>query len=591
MGTLPNTEQDIKQTTTIERPRICCFDIKSQDIDILKDDGLNIYNGSLGKTIELPLSRQTQSLKVLPNQDFPANLHEYDIFILDLDNNQRVGYNPEENHRKDVTGSRHFCLQCSLPETIFDPRPGMSNLLKDRFKQIKNRRYMVIAFACRNYDITYTQVEVTGFSENTAGSYSRNIYDFFGTGLLEQQIHGFDMTIKKEAGDFHPLLAKHIEAAKYNQTFKHAAIYNSETDDYEENSNFLPLLVNHNHDITSFFFRHEDYDLLILPQFQHKGLFLSELLKEIAPAISPALFPFSKQNSWKLKKDYWLPNEKELALEKQKINADFEKQLQLIDEKIQKNRTDFSFLHNLLTETGDDLVDAVIEYLTWLGFAKVIDMDKEKEDSDIKEEDVQIVIKEGLIIMEVKGIGGTSTDSECSQISKIKHRRCKERNAFDVFALYLVNHQRYLPPLSRRNPPFTKEQKTDALSDERGLLSTWQLYNLYFDIENGIITKEEARNRFIEYGLVTFRPKNLVLIDEPEIILKKGTVCIVNLDSINLKLGDELFVEKNGQFSKATILSIQDNDEAIDEASSGEIGIELSAPIKRKSKLWKKDTT
>ena len=71
-------------------------------------------------------------------------------------------------------------------------------------------------------------------------------------------------------------------------------------------------------------------------------------------------------------------------------------------------------------------------------------------------------------------IGGTSKDEECSQIFKIKSRRMKELKRFDVFGLYIVNHQKHLPPLNRENPPFTENQIQDAINDERGLLTTWQ---------------------------------------------------------------------------------------------------------------------
>ncbi len=196
-----------------------------------------------------------------------------------------------------------------------------------------------------------------------------------------------------------------------------------------------------------------------------------------------------------------------------------------------------------------------------------------------------------MLIIECKGIGGTSTDSDCSQISKIKHRRCKERNKFDVFALYIVNHQRYLPPLNRSNPPFNSNQIQDAINEERGLLSTWQLYNLYFDVDNGVISKNEARKSLLRYGLVDFKPKNLVFIDEPIEILKNGTVCIININNIELNIGDELIVERNGQYQKVILNGIQIDDKPVSSANSGEIGLLINSPIKKKSKLWKKDNS
>lgn len=41
------------------------------------------------------------------------------------------------------------------------------------------------------------------------------------------------------------------------------------------------------------------------------------------------------------------------------------------------NSNEYSFLHKLLTATGDELVEACLEYFKWLGFKDVIDKDKE----------------------------------------------------------------------------------------------------------------------------------------------------------------------------------------------------------------------
>jgi hypothetical protein len=397
------------------------------------------------------------------------------------------------------------------------------------------------------------------------------------------------MKVESMRSDLQNLLEKHIQDSFYNQTFYHPTVW--EKNGQVKDQKYHPLILNQNEDIISYYNHSDNFDLFIFPQFKDKNKFVLEFLKSIAPSISPELFPYSTQNSWKEDKEYRLPNEQELLDEKEQILKEFDTKIKGIEKKIDKNKQYFAFLHDILSESGDNLVDSVIKYLKWLGFKDVVDMDGENSDSRIKEEDIQVAIDEGLLIIEVKGIGGTSTDSECSQISKIKHRRCKERKAFDVYALYLVNHQRYLPPLKRSNPPFTKEQLSDALNDERGLLTTWQLYNLYYDVENGVITKEEARKRFIEFGLVEFKPKDLVLIDEPKEFFKNNQVCIVNIESVELSVGEELIIEKNGKYEKNKILSLKVDDNAVDKVSHGEIGIEFSNSIKKNSRLWKKNSS
>ena len=273
--------------------------------------------------------------------------------------------------------------------------------------------------------------------------------------------------------------------------------------------------------------------------------------------------------------------------EKDDIKKEYEIKIKQKEAEIFSNRKKYSFLHDILTETGDKLVDSIIKYLKWLGFQNVVDMDDNYE--SIKEEDIQIENSKGLLVIEVKGIGGTSKDMECSQISKIKYRRAKERDSFDVFGLYIVNHQRHLPAKRRENPPFTKEQKQDAVNEERGLVTTWALFNLYYDIQNGIITKEDAKESFYEYGLIYFKPKNIALVGKIDEIYLKGEVFILNLNGIEIKTGDNLFIEKNNQFRKLTILEIKLDDKVVTKIDKGEVGIKGNIIVSKKSKVWIKN--
>jgi hypothetical protein len=120
-------------------------------------------------------------------------------------------------------------------------------------------------------------------------------------------------------------------------------------------------------------------------------------------------------------------------------------------------------------------------------------------------------------------------------------------------------------------------------------LTTWQLFNLYFDIENRIITKEEARESLLNFGLVEFKPNNLQLIDNPTEIFKKGEVCIVNLsENVNLNVNETIYVEKNNKFQLAKILEIKKDDENLTQATDGEFGLKLNNKVQKKSTLWKK---
>jgi hypothetical protein len=192
---------------------------------------------------------------------------------------------------------------------------------------------------------------------------------------------------------------------------------------------------------------------------------------------------------------------------------------------------------------------------------------------EIKEEDLKIPVEDGLLVVEIKGIGGTSKDSECSQISKVKFRRAKERNRFDVFALYIVNHQRFLPPSERKNPPFNERQISDAESEERGLLATYEFFKLYSKIEDGFITKKDARDSLLQHGLVQFKPSKSLLLGYPLEIHHDGHVIILCIANITLNKSSSIIVCNDEDWFRAEILEIQLNDEQVESVSEGEIGL------------------
>ena len=297
-------------------------------------------------------------------------------------------------------------------------------------------------------------------------------------------------------------------------------------------------------------------------------------------------FPYIEEHNWIHNEEYILPNENLLRNELGQAKKEYETKKAEISARIEDNRGKYGFLHALITATDAELVHAAIAYFHWLGFENVIDMDTVVKGD--KEEDIQIDLGEnGLIIVEVKGIRGTSKDNECSQIEKIKHRREKDRQAFDVCALYVVNHQRGIEPLKRQNPPFTDNQISDAESDERGLLTTWQLYNLYFDIERGVIDKADAREALRRFGLVNFVPKNAEKIDEPYNEYTGNIIC-VELKGQKVERGDEMYAYDGRNWQKAEVLSIQENKIDVEMASYGKVGIKLSEELPKKVEVYVK---
>ncbi|MBD2005463.1 MULTISPECIES: hypothetical protein [Cyanophyceae] len=575
-----SSEIQIKAT-----PKICAIDLDKEIIDALNNRGLQCFSGRLGSQIKVPNSNRGLGHQCLLDFLFPPNLHEYDIVLVDLQQGEPIEYNRLDHQHSSFKGSKKTVLVSSYPETIFDPRPFSANLLKKELQSLYKKESLIIIFSSPREVVEYHSVSISPYGHHEGEPFEHDIYELLpGLGGVHNKT-GQNISVAPGIGrDIGNLLQKYSKNFIYEVVFNHPTKWvNNKTIKRDE---FIPFLLNVDGEIVSFIDSlYSPSITLVFPQLIHnKKEFLLELIDDILPETFPIIFPYSEQFSWLKSNDYSLPNQVSLSRKKEKLEADYIKALAGIDGEIHNNQAQYQFLHNLLTETGDALVKAVEYFLNWLGFLNVVNMDETAP--DIKEEDIQVSLEKCLLIVEVKGIGGTSKDSECSQISKIKYRRSKERGSFDVYALYLVNHQRYLPPKERRNPPFTKHQIADAQSDERGLLTTYELFKLYFAIQEGFVTQEDARRTLLQYGLVTFSPSNAFLIGSPLEIHHKGKIAIIKIDNVSLCKGATVIVCNDGIYSRAEILEIQIDGKTVESASTGEIGVKFDRSIPKASELW-----
>jgi hypothetical protein len=574
-----------------EKPKICAIDLDQEIVDALKDKGLQCFSGTLGSPVKVPNLRISDTHPCLLSYNFPPNLHEYDIVIVDLQDRNPIEYDESEHKHSSFKGSEQSILLSSYPETIFDPRPISASLLKEELKELFNKETLIIVFSAPEEVLQYHFASLTRHGYEEQGTVQHSLYELLPCVQIVRNKNGRNIVISDDlkSQELKNIFSKYINKFRYQAVFKHPIEWLQEERKYLKRDNFIPLLLNSDNEIVSFIDMYYPSLVFVIPQInQDKKEFLLELLHEVLPGIFPDIFPYNDQFKWLNSEKYLLPNQANLIAKKEKIDFDYQKALKQIGYEIQQNQVKYQFLHNLLIETGDSLVKSVEQFFSWLGFAKIINMDE--TNPEIKEEDIQIPLDNGLLVVEIKGIGGTSKDSECSQINKIKYRRSRERNSFDVFALYLVNHQRYLPPHARKNPPFTEQQIADAESEERGLLTTYELFKLYFNIEESFVTKEDARAALLQYGLVQFQPSNAHFIGIPLEIHHQGTVAILQISNILLYKGAIIIIGNNGAYSRAEILEIQEYDKTVESASNGEIGVKLSRSILKTSELWLQDS-
>jgi len=585
---IPNTQETVLSTNKSdavpkEKPRICLIDVAEADSALLLSEGFNCVSGSFGSIIEVPNTERHECHQCLLNHDFPPNLHEYDIIVVDLQISKTIAYNPADHVKSKVKDTSTRLFVSKFPQTLFDPRPFSAAILKSEISELKKRDSIIIVFGCEDDEIEYQTASITRDGLRERDKFKLSTYSFLNGFPNSHNVFGKETKIYPRLDtDITKLLTKHNSDCTYSIIFDHPTIWQNSK--RIERETFHPLMQTADGRIISYADFENKPAVFLFPAIKAKKEFLLELFQIVLPAIVPNLFPYLTLFSWLSNKPYRLPNENRLLEKKAQFEKDYAAKLKEVDEEIKNNHEDYSFLHDLLTESSDKLVKTLASYFKWLGFTEVLNMDEMA--SDLKQEDLQIKLERGLLVIEVKGIGGTSTDSECSQISKIRFRRVRERNSVDVSALYIVNHQRYLPPEERKNPPFSNQQIDDAINDERGLLTTYQLFKLYYHIDSGFITKEDARKALLKPGLVVFAPSTAIRLGTPTEIYHNGFVAIMKIDDVAVSKGKTIVIVNKQEFRCTKIVDLQVNGKSVNNYSNGEIGIKLDDKVAMGSELW-----
>lgn len=558
---------------------ICLLDFDDLTVDLLKHEHYNVYNGSLGTKVNFKYNAYRHNVYCKSNVNIPSNFHEFNIIAVDLNDNMIVPFNPIDHVSESIAKKSDSLFKLSYPTNVFNPTPIGSYILNKVILESEKTTKVVIVFAGKEFSTDFSPVEVIDGGYNDLREISLNNYCFINSEFLSDQKHGkiHSTNIIKE-GALGDLLNKYNDL-EYHQLFQKPYFIDDKT------SHFTPLMFNNTSEIISFVFKKENFTLFVFPDIKDKTGFLKEFLTNICPEYLPDLF--IDDLAWLKRKEYWLPTHETILNKKDNLIEEYNHKLSQIDKEIGLNYEKYSFLHDLITETGDKLVDAVIKIMNYIGFDSVAKID-DKISNGVFEEDIQIIHNGKLLVIEVKGIFGTSKDSECSQISKIRLRRMKEKDTTNVYALYIVNNERNKPLSHRTNPPFNKIQIDDALNDDRGLLTSTALFNLYYNIESGILEKDEVKEAFFDYGLVNFI-KNFTTIGRVEKTYSQDTVASINLENAKIKIGDKLYSEINGKLLCHIVKSIQQNRIELNEVDNGITGICLDSKIKPKAILYKKD--
>ena len=240
------TERKSQSIGLIDRPRICSIDLEDNVVATLKKLDFIIYDGSLGSKVKVPNARG-KSHSMLLNYNLPPNIHEFDIFIIDLNNFKTKAYDANSHIRTEHSGKSETSLISSFPETLFDPRPIVSSILHGDLLDIKDRKFLVIVFSTSDYNLEYEIVTTTNGYPERENPQTYSIYSFWDNIPRLKIMYGKEIFVEPIREDFESLLKSHTKDAFYHQTFSHPTIWKG--GESVKIENMVPLMRNLNGDI------------------------------------------------------------------------------------------------------------------------------------------------------------------------------------------------------------------------------------------------------------------------------------------------------------------------------------------------------
>lgn len=561
---------------------VCCLDLTQECVEYLKGEGFNVYEGSLGSVFHVDWSKTNRShLNIFVDIDYPKNLHEYHVFVADTTNGKQRNYNEEEHKTKEIDHADNRCLICEEPVSVLDLRPFGTYRLEKAFQAVSSLRRIEVVFIGPFNEVEYTSSRISYYDQQHVGEFNNlSVWGLaHANGKAGRRTKFADTWISR------CLFEGRINALCYHHTFTLPTKWEGDEKVADESS--FSILDNEDGECVSYIYAPDkDFVRVILPDVNDKVGVLKDLFENVLFPVCSEYFPDIEAKRWIHKDEYAVPAE--LAVQ-EKIEAkrrEFEAEIASLEEESKRVSEQYTFLKDLLTATGSKLVQAVKKYLEWLSFDNVEDKDETLKEGELKEEDLNLNYDGNLVLIEVKGITGTSTDAECSQVDKIVQRRIKKLRTPDVHGVYVVNHRKNVEPLKRPTPPFNAQQIDDAKAQDRTLVYTMQLFSLYSDIENGYVTKEEARECFMKPGLADFH-SGLTTLEIPYNYYQNDTVVCIELNGTQVSVGDVLYYKDDlNRLVGCKVIGIQQEKQALETASSGKIGIKVEHKVPRNRELW-----
>jgi len=549
------------------KPNIILVDIWYDCADALIEQGYNVSVGSYGQPYSVAPSDKLAFVEADLTQ--LPRLEEQEIIIV----NTRIPSPVDSIPSLPGDGVESQWTSCELGR--IDPRPLAMALSSTALNRIMRHGGIVIAFVGRKCDVEY----VTGRSarhhslkELSRGSLSSWCFCGQLDKIHSKSSNGIEMTY--EDNYVSHLLKRATADASYHSVIEPT---------YEQEGGWVPLARNkYSECIAAALVLSKPLTcLIILPQMPQFHLIAAEFIATVCTQLRQKLFPYHQGEHWLHTEVYELPQVTAMAKEIDRLSTNTSQQIARLRDDIEASRRANSDWYSLLAGTGRELVVAVINSLTQLGFRDVVDVDIEQEGQ--LREDIQIRDTKPIVVVDIKGVYGKVEDGEATQSEKHALIRSREWKEY-VKPLTIVNAERGLPPHERDPNPYRQELIDSAAQTGLGLMTTWDLFRVQRNKEAHGWSDDVVKPIFHRCGRIEPIPDHYVEIGR---IIKTWKSSFGIIPTRDVSAGSKLAIETGGiLYDEIIAHSLMVNDVAVATATVGSnCGIECDGA----SEKYKKD--
>ncbi|AJZ59034.1 hypothetical protein OI25_616 [Paraburkholderia fungorum] len=535
------------------KPKMLLLDLDPGAVAAVTSKWTDVVIATLGRPYKVP---KASGYVPVINHDFLSGHKECDIVVADFAWKQIESRSPGEKHRP----NEETDLWVNQKLGYVDNR-GLTGLReRETFERIIRQGGIIIVFAdyAPPHDAMMTSI---GYGNKLVPGSEVNL-DVWNLAtpfeyLSVSDDRGSVMTAC-DSSSLGKLLGKYLPESEFRCTFKPRY-----PDDH-----WMPLAVNKYQDwVAAALGKDHRLVALVVPQLADKAGFIGELLSAVLPEYLPDLFPEIATGAWTHRSEYELPQVAQLRREKARIEDEARTAVAALDNLIQAEQTANGWLHDLLTATGDELVDAVKRALAEMGFSAVVDVDEIRDKEGLsRREDLRIEDRRPVLVVDIKGIGGRPSDEDATQANKHALIHARETKNPDVQGLSIINHERHMPPLERDNAmPFRDELLTVAEETGLGLMTSFDLYRLIVNMRRWKWAPDTVQPLLYASRRSEIVPAHYEYIGTVAHVWSKAFGVVIENGTVNV--GDTLAIEGEIYFEELPVESIRVNDAKVQSAT------------------------